>query len=180
MTNVVDKCNPKALTDYDTGIPYWGNDPDREAHFRKGFLVEAHAAIKLAGGSKTLTEFLKGLRKREDVAQKLRWRANDKSHIAARKRAGRNARQTTFTEEEQCLSRFCRGQMQSVATTRSGIEKLIELDKRPSIEAVRQLLETWFGHLLAWACFTDANDKVSEVCPPFLHEIPEFRTAVNV
>ncbi len=180
MTNVVDKVNPKALTDYDTTIPYWGNDPDREANYRKGFLVEAHAAIKLAGGSKTLTEFLKGLRKREDAAQKLRWRAGNNAMSAARKRAGRKATQTTFTEEEQCLSRFCRGQMQSVATTRSGIEKLIERDKRPSIEAVRQLIESWFDHLLQWACCTAPDDKVSEVCPPFLHEIPEFRTAVNV
>ena len=170
MTTVVEEVKPNTSTDYDTGLPSSGNDADREAHFRFGFLNESLAAIKLAGQSKTLTEIERGLAKREEIAQKLRWRASDKAHSAARRRAGRNAKRPAYIEEEQYISRFCRGQMQSVATTRYGIKKLIERDPRPSIETVREMLEHWIDRVVEWACCVDANDQIFEVCPPIFHE----------
>lgn len=164
--------------DYDSCI-YFPNDPNREAAYRVGWLSEAMAAVRVANSSKSLFTLEKKLTKRETRASNLRFRASRQACQAAWKRCGRKPGKPVYTEFEQLRSRLTRGQMQSVSTILYAIKKLIALDRPPSIETVREMLEKWFNNTLEWAVCTDANDQSIAQSPEFLHESESYRWAVE-
>ena len=179
MTSVVTCDNPENLTRYDSGLKF-PNDPDREAHYRAGWLIEALACLNTAERSHSTSQLMKRLNRRENAAHASRLTACHQAYKTARKRAGRNARRPLFSEDEQCVSRLNRGRMQAVSTIKYALVEMLGKSKtQQTMESVCQLLDCWLDEVFEWAVCTDPNDSVGKVCPKFLHESAAFGSAVE-
>ena len=161
MTSVVTCDNPENLTRYDSGLKF-PNDPDREAHYRAGWLIEALACLNTAERSHSTSQLMKRLNRRENAAHASRLTACHQAYKTARKRAGRNAR------------------MQAVSTIKYALVEMLGKSKtQQTMESVCQLLDCWLDEVFEWAVCTDPNDSVGKVCPKFLHESAAFGSAVE-